>query len=158
MVLSRRLDLLVWNQTAEALLGPFGDERNYARLVFDDPATRALHADWEEAARETIALLRLAAARHPDDQELHGLSAELRAQSRDAADWWNAHDVAQKRHGLKRYIHPKVGELTLHYEALLLPDDGDQLLTIYAAAPDTPAGRATGAARRARPGGGVVRR
>jgi hypothetical protein len=30
-----------------------------------------------------------------------------------------------------------VGELTLYYEALLLPDDGDQVLTVYAASPDT---------------------
>jgi MmyB-like transcription regulator ligand binding domain len=37
VVLSRRLDLLVCNPTAEALLGPFGAERNYARLVFGDP-------------------------------------------------------------------------------------------------------------------------
>jgi hypothetical protein len=64
------------------------------------------------------------------------LTAELRTHS-DVAGWWEAHDVAQKRHGLKRYVHPTVGELTLHYEALLLADDGDQLLTIYAAAPDT---------------------
>ena len=28
VVLSRRLDLLVWNPTAETLLGPFGAERN----------------------------------------------------------------------------------------------------------------------------------
>jgi transcriptional regulator with XRE-family HTH domain len=138
VVLSRRLDLLVWNPTAEALLGPFGAERNYARLVFADPATRALHANWEEAARETVALLRFAAARHPDDEALRLLTAELRAGSDDAASWWEAHDVAQKRHGVKRYIHPTVGELTLRYEAVLLPDDGDQLLTIYAAEPGTP--------------------
>ena len=129
----------MWNPTAEALLGPFGAERNYARLVFGDPATRALHADWEQAARETIALLRFAATRHPDDEALHRLVAELRAQSGDAARWWESHAVAEKRHGLKRYVHPKLGALTLHYEALLLPDDGDQLLTIYAAAPGTPA-------------------
>jgi transcriptional regulator with XRE-family HTH domain len=44
VLLSRRLDLLAWNATAEALLGPFGAERNYARLVFGDRATQALHA------------------------------------------------------------------------------------------------------------------
>jgi transcriptional regulator with XRE-family HTH domain len=138
VVLSRRLDLLVWNPTAEALLGPFGDERNYARLVFGDPRTRALHADWEDAARETVALLRFAAARFPDDPAFGELIAELRAGSDVAESWWEAHDVAQKRHGLKRYLHPAVGPLTLHYEAFPLPDDGDQLLTIYAAEPNTP--------------------
>jgi transcriptional regulator with XRE-family HTH domain len=137
VVLSRRLDLLVWNPTAEALLGPFGAERNYARLMFGDAATRALHADWEEAARETTALLRFAAGRHPDDVALGELIAELRASSDVAERWWETHDVIQKRHGLKRYLHPTVGPLTLRYEALPLADDGDQLLTIYAAEPGT---------------------
>jgi transcriptional regulator with XRE-family HTH domain len=135
VLLSRRLDLLAWNPTAEALLGPFGDEHNYARLVFFDDATRALHADWEEAARETIALLRFAATRYPDDEALQALLAELRADSDAAARWWDSHDVNQKRHGSKRYLHPTVGALTLLYEALPLADDGDQILTIYAAKP-----------------------
>ncbi len=34
-------------------------------------------------------------------------------------------------------MHPLVGELALHYEAVLLAGDGDQLLTIYAAEPGT---------------------
>jgi transcriptional regulator with XRE-family HTH domain len=138
VLLSRRLDLLVWNPAAEALLGPFGSERNYARLVFGDPATQALHADWEEAARATVALLRFAAARHPDDEALAALIAELRAGSGEAAGWWESRDVAQKRHGTKRYLHPVVGPLTVRYEALLLAEDGGQLLTIYAAEPGTP--------------------
>jgi transcriptional regulator with XRE-family HTH domain len=138
VVLSRRLDLLVWNPTAEALLGPFGHERNYARLVFGDPATRTLHEDWDEAARETVALLRFAAARYPDDAALGELIAELCASSEVAEGWWETYDVTQKRHGIKRYLHPRVGRLTLHYEALALPGDGDQLLTIYAAEPHSP--------------------
>ena len=137
VLLSRRLDLLVWNPTAEALLGPFGAERNYARLVFGDPATRALHADWEEAARQTVGLLRFAAGRHPDDGALRDLVAGLRAGDARVGRWWEAHDVAQKAHGVKRYAHPRVGELTLHYEALVLADDGDQILTLYAAEPGT---------------------
>ncbi len=137
VLLSRRLDLLAWNPTAEALLGPFGDERNYARLVFGDPATRALHADWEEAAHQTVALLRFAAARHPDDDELRVLVAELRTVDARVGRWWEARDVAEKSHGVKRYRHPLVGDLDLHYEAVVLADDGDQILTLYAAEPGT---------------------
>ena len=135
VLLSRRLDLLVWNPTAEALLGPFGEERNYARLVFSDVRTRELHVDWEEAARQAIALLRFAAARHPADARLEALIAELRAADAEAAGWWDSHDVSQKSHGVKRYLHPEVGELALHYEAAVLEGDGDQLLTLYAAEP-----------------------
>ena len=54
-----------------------------------------------------------------------------------AAAWWESHDVAEKRHGSKRYIHPTVGPLTIHYEAMPLAGDGDQLLTLYAAQPGT---------------------
>lgn len=131
VLLSRRLDLLYWNPLAEALLGPFPDHRNYARMIFREPAQRALHADWDEAARQTAALLRYAAARHPQDERLRALAAELDGADRQFSVWWEAHDVQEKRHGAKTYFHPTAGELTLTYEALPMPDDGDQILTIY---------------------------
>jgi transcriptional regulator with XRE-family HTH domain len=137
VLLSRRLDLLYWNPIAEALLGPFPDHRNYARMVVRDPAQRALHADWEEAARQTAALLRYAAARHPEDDRLPALVAELDAADPQFSAWWNAHDVEEKRHGAKTYLHPSAGELTLTYEALPMPDDGDQILTVFTTEPDT---------------------
>ena len=137
VLLSRRLDLLYWNPIAEALLGPFADHRNYARMIIRDPAQRTLHADWEEAARQTAALLRYAAARHPGDDRLRALAAELDDADPQFSLWWDAHDVDEKRHGAKTYLHPTAGELTLTYEALPMPDDGDQILTIYTVEPGT---------------------
>jgi transcriptional regulator with XRE-family HTH domain len=137
VLLSRRLDLLYWNPTAEALLGPFPDHRNYARMIFQDPAQRTLHADWEEAARQAAALLRYAGVRHPEDDRLRALVAELADADPQFSLWWEAHDVAEKRHGAKTYVHPTAGELTLTYEALPLPDDGDQILTLYTVEPGT---------------------
>jgi transcriptional regulator with XRE-family HTH domain len=137
VLLSRRLDLLYWNPIAEALLGPFPDHRNYARMIFRDPAQRALHADWEEAGRQTAALLRYATARHPEDERLRALAAELDDADPEFSGWWNAHDVEEKRHGAKTYLHASAGELTLTYEALPMPDDGDQILTIFTAEPGT---------------------
>jgi transcriptional regulator with XRE-family HTH domain len=137
VLLSRRLDLLYWNPIAEALLGPFPDHRNYARMVIRDPAQRRLHADWEEAARQTAALLRYAAARHPEDAQLRALVTELDGADPHFSVWWNAHDVEEKRHGAKTYLHPTADELTLTYEALPMPDDGDQILTVFTAEPDT---------------------
>jgi transcriptional regulator with XRE-family HTH domain len=137
VLLSRRLDLLYWNPIAEALLGPFPEHRNYARMVVRDPAQRALHADWDEAARQTAALLRYAAARHPEDDRLRALIAELDAADPEFSAWWGAHDVEEKRHGAKTYLHPTAGELTLRYEAWPMPDDGDQILTVFTAKPDT---------------------
>jgi transcriptional regulator with XRE-family HTH domain len=137
VLLSRRLDLLYWNPIAEALLGPFAEHGNYARMVVRDPAQRALHADWEEAARQTAALLRYAAARHPEDDRLRALIAELDEADPEFSAWWGAQDVEEKRHGAKTYLHPTAGELTLTYEAWPMPDDGDQILTVFTAKPDT---------------------
>lgn len=137
VLLSRRLDLLYWNPAAEALLGPFADHRNYARMIFRDPRQRTLHADWGEAARQTAALLRYAAARHPEDDRLEALVAELDHADAQFSVWWEARDVGEKRHGAKTYLHPTAGELTLTYEALPMPDDGDQILTIYTVEPGT---------------------
>jgi transcriptional regulator with XRE-family HTH domain len=137
VLLSRRLDLLYWNPAAEALLGPFADHRNYARMILLDPAQRRLHADWEEAARQAAALLRYAAARHPEDDRLRTLVAELADADPQFSLWWDARDVEEKRHGAKTYLHPTAGELTLTYEALPLPDDGDQILTLYTVEPGT---------------------
>jgi transcriptional regulator with XRE-family HTH domain len=137
VLLSRRLDLLHWSPTAEALLGPFADHRNYARMIFRDPAQRTLHADWQEAARQTVGLLRYAAARHREDDRLRALVAELDDGDPQFSLWWDAHDVDEKRHGAKTYLHPTAGELTLTYEAFPMPDDGDQILTIYTTEPGT---------------------
>lgn len=137
VLLSRRLDLLRWTPAAEALLGPFAAHRNYARMIFTDPAQVELHADWEESARQTVALLRYAAARHPTDRDLEGLVEELRDADPRFGGWWDAHDVAEKRHGTKTYVHARLGRITLPFEAVPLPDEGDQLLTIYPLEPSS---------------------
>ena len=51
--------------------------------------------------------------------------------------WWAEHDVATRNSGTKRYRHPVVGEMTIHFEAMRLADV-DQLLFIYAVEPGTP--------------------
>ena len=137
VVLSRRLDLLVCNPTAEALLGPFG-------------AGAQLRAARLRRSRHACPARRLGAGR-PGDRRPAPLRRRPLPRRRGAARARRrAARRQRRRRGLvggprrgseaprvKRYAHPTVGELTLHYEALLLADDGDQLLTIYAAEPGT---------------------
>ena len=56
-VLGRRMDILATNRMARALLTDFDArpprERNHARWIFLDPATRELYLDWPVVARET---------------------------------------------------------------------------------------------------------
>jgi MmyB-like transcription regulator ligand binding domain len=57
--------------------------------------------------------------------------------------WWAEHDVATRNSGTKRYRHPVVGEMKIHFEAMRLADE-DQLLFIYTVEPGTPSHDAMG--------------
>lgn len=145
-VLGRRLDVLASNAVARALLCDFDAlprrERNHARWVFLDPDARERYLDWESVARENVAALRMYAGRYPDDPELAALVGELTVRSAAFASWWADHEVLRHSHGTKRYHHPVVGELTVAYEALPLPDTADQVLFVYTAEPGTPSAQA----------------
>ncbi|KUJ42902.1 hypothetical protein ACZ90_67585 [Streptomyces albus subsp. albus] len=142
MILGHRLDVLAANPLAKALYTDFDAlphrDRNLARFIFLDPTAHDLLADWETAARGTVAALRLYTGRHPHDPRLNELVGELSVRDEDFRQWWADHDVLQYTHGIKLYRHPLVGELTLAYESLTLPDDPDQALYLYTAEPDSP--------------------
>lgn len=130
-----RSDILAWNRMAAALFGDWGRmpraERNWARLTFLNPDYRELFLDWDSKASDMVSYLRLYAGRNPEDPELSALVGELSVKSEEFRRLWATHDVKEKGHGVKRMRHPLVGELTLAYETLHLPDDDGQFLSVY---------------------------
>jgi transcriptional regulator with XRE-family HTH domain len=145
-VLGCRLDVLASNRMARALLTDFDAlprrERNHARWVFLDPVARERYVEWEQIARDNVAMLRMHAGRFRGDRELTALLAELKAKSPAFAALWAEHDVLSQSHGVKRYRHPLIGEVTLRYEALPIPDVCTQLLYVYTAEPGSSSERA----------------
>ncbi|TQK52245.1 helix-turn-helix protein [Streptomyces sp. SLBN-118] len=139
LIFGRRLDILGWNRMARALLGDFAalkaPERNMAKLVFLDPNARDLYIDWECKAVEMVSVLRMYAGCSADDPQLPGLIGELSVKSEEFRRLWAAHTVQEKGHGAKRLHHPLVGEMTLSYETLSLPDDHDLSVVTYHAEP-----------------------
>jgi len=142
VVLGRRLDILAWNAGATALYTDFARlparRRNYVRLLFTDPAFRALHANWDHDARIVVASLRMEAAKDPDDPELAVLVGELSLQDADFRTWWATHQVTGAGFGTKHYRHPLVGDLTLDCDTWDSPDGSGQRLMILTAEPGTP--------------------
>jgi transcriptional regulator with XRE-family HTH domain len=140
-VIGRRLDILATNRMARAMLADFDArpvrDRNHARWIFLDPATRDLYVDWPVVARENVAILRRDAGRYPHDTELQALIGELSVASPEFRTWWAEHDVLARSYGTKRYHHPVVGPITVHYEASALGDE-DQVLYVYSVEPGTP--------------------
>ncbi|MFD3781012.1 helix-turn-helix domain-containing protein [Streptomyces sp. NPDC058612] len=142
-LVGRRQDVIAWNRLAAAVFGDFGalpaQERNLVRLVFLDPATAELYADWECRACEVVSNLRMYAGRHPEDEQLSALVGELSVKNEEFRQLWAAHTVAaDKTHGVKRLRHPLVGELSLAFETLRLPDDAEQALVVFHPAPGSP--------------------
>ncbi|WP_329343730.1 helix-turn-helix transcriptional regulator [Streptomyces sp. NBC_00663] len=143
MVQGRRGDILAWNALAAALVTDFSripaKHRNYPRLLFTDPAMRDLYADWETAAHVTVAQLRMEAAKYPEDPRMIALVGELSLRDQQFAQWWGDHKVAARTVGRKTLIHPVMGEVTLDCDTLTASTDPDQYLTVWTAAPGSPA-------------------
>lgn len=142
LVIGRHLDILAWNTPAAALLTDFdkvpAKKRNYARLMFTDPAFRELCLDWRTNARTCVAHLRLEAARQPGDPRLAALVGELSIADADFRQWWAGRQTNGLRMGTKRLRHPIVGDLTLDWDSLTCTADPTQKLVIATADPGTP--------------------
>ncbi|MFI6892623.1 helix-turn-helix domain-containing protein [Streptomyces sp. NPDC050256] len=142
-IIGRRLDILAWNDLARTLIADFPTltptERNMARLVFLDDASKDLYPDWESKARDTVSNLRLDAGRHPDDPQLAALVGELSLISDDFRRLWADHNVRGKTRGRKQFNHPQLGGLALDYVAMRAPDDPDMTMMIYSAPPESEA-------------------
>ncbi|MCO6004613.1 helix-turn-helix transcriptional regulator [Actinoallomurus purpureus] len=147
MVIGRCTDALAWNRMAHALLAGHldveaperpADRPNMARLLFLDPHTRELYADWRKKARDAVAYLRLAAGRYPDDPALTALVGELAMKSPEFAALWSAHPVGDCAYNTREYRHPLVGAFTLSEEVMPLPDDQGQRVMVWNAEPDSP--------------------
>jgi transcriptional regulator with XRE-family HTH domain len=132
VVTGRRMDVLAANPIARALLLGLR-EPNMARLAFLDEGARVLYVDWDEIAADTVAFLRLTV--DPDDAGFVELIGELSLHSPEFRTLWAKHDVKAKTFGVKRYDHPLVGRLDLHWESLKLADAGQVLVTYTPAEP-----------------------
>ncbi|WP_051951261.1 helix-turn-helix transcriptional regulator [Actinacidiphila yeochonensis] len=143
VIMNDRNDVLAWNHLAAVLIADFPQlaprERNMARRIFLDPDARRIHLDWDEAARTTVGILRMAAGRRPHDPELVRLVGELSLGSETFRTLWAGHHVHEKTHGTKRFRHPAVGDVTLAYETFQVPGAAHHLLVIYTAPPGSPA-------------------
>lgn len=131
MVVGRYLDVLAANPMARAINACSTPGTNQVRMVFLDPEARNLYTDWPTIAADTVASLRATAGADLDDPRLTELVGELSLKSEDFRRLWARHDVRAKTSGIKRFINPLVGQLTLSYETFSVNDAPGQLLITY---------------------------
>jgi transcriptional regulator with XRE-family HTH domain len=137
IVQNARLDLLATNELGRAVFSEMSRQpqrpANFARFVFLEPRALDFYRDWDDAAAQTVALLRSAAGRSPHDRALSDLVGEISVRDETFRTLWASHDVRQHSTGIKRISHPVVGDLDLSYEAMSLTS-GLQLVA-YSAPP-----------------------
>jgi transcriptional regulator with XRE-family HTH domain len=136
------LDIVAANQLSRALYSAmFADPRrppNTARFTFLDPASEEFFVDWDRAADDIAALLRLQAGRSPHDKALSDLIGELSTRSETFRSRWADHNVRFHRSGRKRLRHPIVGELEIDFEAMEFPSDPGLAMIVYTAPAGSP--------------------
>ncbi|MEV4716122.1 helix-turn-helix transcriptional regulator [Micromonospora noduli] len=142
---NHRFDILAANPLGMALYAPMFAANaalpaSSMRFTFLDPHAQAFYPEWAQVARSAVAALRIAAAQHPEDQQLMNLIGELSMRSEPFRAWWAAQDVYVHRHGSKRFRHPAIGELDLAFEVLELPGDAALTVLTYSAEPGTGSG------------------
>jgi transcriptional regulator with XRE-family HTH domain len=140
LVQNGRGDVVTANRLGQALYSPLYDQTgrpNFGRFVFLDPRAHDFYLDWDDAASQTVQLLRSEAGRAPHDRALSNLVGELSTRSDVFRTLWATHNVREHRTGQKRLHHPVVGDLTLSFEGLQITNASGLLMLPYSAEPGT---------------------
>lgn len=137
-VLGPRMEVLAGNELAWALLTDFparpAEDRNLLRWIITDPYTRELYLEWDLIASDLVGVLQLESSAHPRDPQIRALVGELATESQEFRNRWAQPRPEGRTSGTKHFRHPVVGEVTIDWEAFVLPDDSTQTMFVYTAA------------------------
>ena len=136
-ILDRQWDAVAWNEDAAALFGGWLDVEasapqrpNLLRFMFRSAAARGLIVDWEERAQRLVAEFRADIGKHASDPGLAGLIAELSRDSEEFRKLWTLQDVVSREGGLRRFHHPRAGEVSFNQVTLHLAKRHDLKLVM----------------------------
>ncbi|MEY9964066.1 transcriptional regulator with XRE-family HTH domain [Streptacidiphilus sp. MAP12-16] len=135
-------ETLAQTRPATALLGDqtrfTGPARSMIYRWFTDLRSRSLYpeADHDLHGRIFVSQLRTAHVRSAQSPRSTALVRQLQAASPEFAQLWDQHEVGFQHDDRKALIHPELGELHLHCQVLLAPDQAQALL-IFTATPGT---------------------
>jgi len=147
-VVDAKYDILAWNPLANLIMGDLDsrprEDLNVIRWLFRSPDIAERLADEKTGrfARGSVADLRVAAGRFPDDPDIQALVAEMLALSPEFAEVWARHEVQIPREQRKHVFHPAVGIVETTCQVLYIPNREDLRLVLYTTEPGSPAHQA----------------
>jgi transcriptional regulator with XRE-family HTH domain len=138
-VVNGRYDVLAYNRTYGALMGPLdelpAEDRNLLRLIFTNPEVRARMVDWEQAAGILVASFRAAMAKHVGEPAWKCFLAQMLEQA-EFAEVWERHEVRPIQRMTKRMFSPSVGLLQMESTSLWLAESVGVRMVTYTPADD----------------------
>jgi hypothetical protein len=108
-------NVTMFNMTADVVYGMSqSHEANMLRRMLFDAGLRSLHRNWEEVARQMVAILHLSFGRASSDAAFLKFVAALQNQSTDFARWWNDQRVQRFDSKTAKLTHEALGSLDFH--------------------------------------------
>jgi len=139
LALEGNWDIVAWNQAYSELfprvLEVSGVERNLLKLVFTDPAVRALLPDWDQTSAQFLAEFRAETGSRIQDARKASLVAGLLQSSPEFRAQWEAHGVRGFTPRTRSFNRPDGGTGVYEHHQLTLADAPALKLIVYTPAP-----------------------
>jgi len=130
-----RFDILVSNAAHEDLFWEWHSmpcvHKNTLWCCVTEPAAREKFPQYDQEVRYLVARMRAAYARHVGDLDWEEDIRRLCGMSREFADLWSRHEVADPEPRVRTFIHATAGPLTFTATELQVPAMPDARLTVY---------------------------
>jgi len=134
-VLDPRTDYIASNIAARALFGDFesfpGGYRNQLLSLFLNENTRRHLPNWDESARQQVAMFRAVFARNIHDQSVRELVDTLLAKSPEFRALWAQHELPSQSTRMLDYRHKEGVSLKLSHYTFFADLDGNYRVEVF---------------------------
>ena len=134
-LINSRFDLLLSNNASEDLFWEWHSlpcvHRNSLWCCVTEPAARGNLLEYDAHIRYLVARLRSAYSRHIGDPDWEEDIRRLASLSREFAELWARHEVADSEPRAVTYLHPRAGTLSLAVSELEVPGLPDARIVVY---------------------------
>jgi transcriptional regulator with XRE-family HTH domain len=138
VVTNSRFDILAENDAYHDLFREWHSlpcvHRNTLWCCLTEPTARDKFPQYEENVHYMVARYRAAYARHVGDPEWEEDIRRLSGLSREFAELWARHEVAEFRPGTRTFVHDEAGPLTFTASELQVPATSEARMVVYTAA------------------------
>ena len=134
-LVNTRFDFLMSNSASEELFWEWHTmpciHKNTLWCCITEPSARGKFPEYDAQVRYMVARLRAAYGRHIGDPDWEEDIRRLASMSREFAEIWARHEVAEAEPRTLTYLHPRAGTLSLAISELNLPDMPEARIVVY---------------------------